>query len=272
MRALYVSHGAPTIFVDSRDYVDILQKLGEKLKNSGIEVIIIASPHWMSEKDFLVNVSPQPDCIQDYYGFPPEFYEYCYNALNDVEFAEMLIKKGRQEGIKVSGTKNWGLDHGAWIPLYIMFPERSIPVVPVSVSISMSPAEHYRWGEVMGKTAETSGKRTLFIGTGSIIHRLDKIRFDNRKEEIYLPAVNFASTLIKLLEMRKFEEVLSISETYPKLFREAEPEGQLKTMYMALGFADNQTSVRILYHKPLYYGATLSAIEFYENDIKERWK
>lgn len=257
----FLSHGAPPLLIEDRLFVNALRALAEELVRLQPDLIVMASPHWMADHQFLVNIAPQPKCIQDYYGFPAEFYEYRYDAPNDPAFAEQIVIAGQRRGLPVRGTKEWGLDHGAWVPLYLMFPERKIPVLPIS-SATLTPTAHYQWGEAIRETAAVSGKKVLFIGTGSTIHRLDLVRFSYAGSELYPPGRAFDELLFKLLSEGKHEEVLHLAKSEPVLFQQAAPEGDLRTLYLTLGAAGRNAHGEILCYEPWYYAASLVAIRF----------
>ncbi len=85
--SIFVSHGSPTLLIEDREYVELLKKLGREFKSKGIDLIIVSSPHWITRDELLVQTSPSPNCIQDYYDFPAELYEFAYEVKNDVDFA-----------------------------------------------------------------------------------------------------------------------------------------------------------------------------------------
>lgn len=259
---LYVSHGAPPLLEEDRKIVEVLRSLGEAYRKEGLDAIVVVSPHWISQDDFLVQVAAEPPCLQDYYGFPEEYYKYEYPARNDVGLAERVVEEGRRLGLPVQGTEEWGLDHGAWVPLYLMFPDRDIPVVPVSSAANRSPEDHRVWGVAIARAAEASGGRVLVLGTGSTVHRLDQWRWGVDTQGLYPPAGEFDEKLIGLLEGGAFERVLRIAQEEPALFREAAPEGGLRTLYVSLGAVGEGARAKLLSYEPWYYGISLLVLEF----------
>lgn len=259
---LYVSHGAPPLLEEDRKITEVLRALGSSYRTKGLDAVVVASPHWISQDDFLVQTAPEPPCLQDYYGFPEEYYRYEYPIRNDVELAERVVEEGRRLGLSVQGTEEWGLDHGAWVPLYLMFPDRDLPVVPVSSAAPRSPEDHRVWGAAIARAAEASGRRVLILGTGSTAHRLDQWRFGIDTEGLYPPAGEFDEKLLAHLEGGAFQRVLRIAQEEPELFREAAPEGGLRTLYLSLGAGGEGARARVLSYEPWYYGVSLVALEF----------
>ncbi|AHC52266.1 extradiol ring-cleavage dioxygenase [Sulfolobus acidocaldarius SUSAZ] len=252
----FISHGSPMILVEENPWKGHLADLGKEIKSKyDPETVIISSPHFFSwgENNYTV-ISKDLKCIQDYFGFPKELYEFCYQAENDVELASELIKESNGM-LKVE--ENWGLDHGAWIPLYYMFPEDKPRVVPISIS-SVSPRKHYELGSVIRKVSEKLGRRTLFIATGSPTHRLDLLYFNLKPR-----ATKFDVLLIKLINEGKFEDILDMDSKYPKEYSSATPEGDLKTLHTLLGFV-RPTKAKVLGYDIPWAGVSMLSALFEE--------
>jgi 4,5-DOPA dioxygenase extradiol len=263
VEAIFISHGSPTLLIEDGEYVELLKKLGREYKSKGIDLIMVSSPHWISHEDFYVQVSPKPPCIQDYYGFPDELYQFKYEVENDLDFALKLVEESKRRNFHVEATLNWGLDHGAWVPLYFMFPERDIPVVPISTSAGQLPEAHFRWGKFIREFAESFGRKVLFIGTGSTTHRLDMIRWGMKTELVYPPGEKFDRHLLELIRTGKYDEVLRLPGK--EIFYSAMPEGGLLTLFLTLGVAGEGTRGEILYYGGWAYGVSMTAIKFLKN-------
>lgn len=256
----YLSHGAPTSLVERTGIHDIYERLGKLLTDRGVDTIVISSPHYFSNGKFEVESREEIPCIQDYYGFPEELYGYSYEARNNVDLVNEIVEAARSNGLDVLKSKSWGLDHGAWLPLYFMFPDRNVKVVPVSITAS-GPEEHFKFGEAIRSAIEKTDGTFAVIGTGSPVHRLDLIRFGYYGEERFEPGERFDGKLIEVLESGDPERIMDMRADFPSLFQSAAPEGELNPLFTALGASDIKEYVgKTLFHEFMYYSVSLVAV------------
>lgn len=59
----------------------------------------------------------------DYYGFPPETYQYNYPAPGDPALAKRIQTLLQKEGLKSELDEDRGFDHGVFVPLMLMYPK-----------------------------------------------------------------------------------------------------------------------------------------------------
>ena len=74
-----------------------------------------------------VLTADQPGLLFDYYGFPAESYHYDYPCPGSPEVAERVIEHLRAAGIGCEPDAQRGLDHGAFVPLMLMYPQAQVP-------------------------------------------------------------------------------------------------------------------------------------------------
>lgn len=132
------------------------------------KAILLVSAHWEESEPQLTSAS-KPSLLFDYYGFPPETYKLHYPAPGDPSLAQQAADLLRSAGFNASLNPSRGLDHGAFIPLMLMYPDADIPVVQLSLKSSLDPEEHYRMGAAL---APLRAQGVLLLGSGMSFHNM----------------------------------------------------------------------------------------------------
>src|SRR5690606_18957619 len=92
---------------------------------------------------------PKPELIYDYYGFPPHTYELRYPAPGEPALAQQVAQLLSQAGQPAGVDSQRGFDHGVFIPLKLMFPDASVPVIQLSLLQSLEPMAHLQAGAAL---------------------------------------------------------------------------------------------------------------------------
>ncbi|MCK2185192.1 DODA-type extradiol aromatic ring-opening family dioxygenase [Halomonas getboli] len=162
--SLFISHGSPMLALTRTPAHDFLRELGGSLNP---DAVVVVSAHWSSRR-LMVSVSERPETLHDFGGFPRALFECRYPAPGAPELARRLARE--LDAVPVER----GLDHGAWVPLSLMFPEADVPVVSLSLPTTWSNAELVALGEKLkALLRKPEGKENvLVIGSGSLTHDL----------------------------------------------------------------------------------------------------
>jgi 4,5-DOPA dioxygenase extradiol len=220
------------------------------------EAVIVSSPHWVSADSFLVQGSATPEQLYDFFGFPAEISNVRYRPPGDPELARALVSEGTRRGISVRLTDEWGLDHGAWAPLLHLFPGANTPVVPVSIA-HRSPLDHYRWGEAVGAVARVAEKRIAVLGTGSILHRLD--RFSMARGKSWPEAADAEREVVELAVAGDAEGLARFDREKWTLLA---PEGDLAPLFFTMGAMGRSTEGRFVSTEQVFGAAGMSILTF----------
>ncbi len=161
--SLFISHGSPMLALTKTPAHDFLREFGQALRP---KAVVVVSAHWAS-RQLLVSTNARPETIHDFGGFPRELFECQYPAPGEPELALRLARQ-----LNAVPTER-GLDHGAWVPLSLMFPEADVPVVSLSLPVQWSNAELVALGE---KLAALREENILVIGSGSLTHNLMELQ------------------------------------------------------------------------------------------------
>jgi len=145
--AIFVSHGSPMLAIEDvaarRFLGDLPSMLPERPK-----AILMVSAHWERLRP-TVNAPPANETIHDFGGFPAELYEISYPAPPSADLAHRVASLLAAGGLPADIDTRRGLDHGAWVPLLVAWPEADIPVVQLSVQTRLGPEHHYRLGQLL---------------------------------------------------------------------------------------------------------------------------
>lgn len=162
--ALYIGHGAPPL-LDDPVWSAQLSGLAADLPRP--KAILIVSAHWESAPISLT--ASQAPLVYDFGGFDPKYYQMTYATPDASELAARVAAMMPGE---VHQHSSRGLDHGAWVPLKVMYPEADIPVLQVSLPTD-DPAALLTLGERLRPLREEG---VLIIGSGFLTHGLPFLR------------------------------------------------------------------------------------------------
>ncbi|MCW5576585.1 MAG: dioxygenase, partial [Burkholderiales bacterium] len=164
--AVFVSHGAPTLALEPGPTRGFLAELGAALPRP--RAILAVSAHWETATP-AVGTAARPETIHDFRGFPEALYRMRYPAPGAPALAQRVRALLGNAGLDVAGDAGHGLDHGAWVPLSLMYPVADIPVAQLSVQTALGPAHHWRLGELLQPLRDEG---VLILGSGSVTHNL----------------------------------------------------------------------------------------------------
>ncbi|WP_045748067.1 MULTISPECIES: class III extradiol ring-cleavage dioxygenase [Actinoplanes] len=166
MPALFLSHGAPPL-VDDPTWTAQLRDLAAALPRP--TAILMASAHWESAPLMLGATETVP-LVYDFGGFAQRYYQVQYRAPGAPELAGQVAAL-MPDGETVTRTDR-GLDHGAYVPLTVMYPEADIPVLQMSLPTD----EPDRLLELGRRLAPLRDEGVLIIGSGFTTHGLPFLR------------------------------------------------------------------------------------------------
>lgn len=232
---LFISHGSPMLAVDeSQPAHGFLRNLGGTLPRP--EAILVISAHWETAAP-RVNGAVHLDTIHDFYGFPEPLYELRYPAPGNHALAKDVA---RQLGPPAGVDLVRGLDHGAWVPLLLMYPEHDIPVLQLSLQTPLGPAHHLKIGEALKPLREQG---VLILASGGATHNL---REYFHASDDHKPYEDFADWLHDTLTRGDRDALLDYRGRAPQAVRCHPTEEHFLPLFVALGAGGSK--VRRLHH------------------------
>ena len=167
MPALYLGHGAP-LLLDDALWTAELRAWSAALPRP--KAILIVSAHWETAPLALSAAQPR-GLVYDFSGFDPKYYRLRYDTPDATALSQRVAALiPDAEPLHQHATR--GLDHGAYIPLMVMWPEADIPVLQLSLP-SQDPG---RLMELGARLRPLRDEGVLVIGSGFLTHGLPFLR------------------------------------------------------------------------------------------------
>ena len=172
MPALYLGHGAPPLLDDAL-WVAELKQLARDLPPP--KSILVMSAHW-ENAPLAVGATTTVPLIYDFYGFPSKYYQLQYASPGAPLLADAVAQL-LPSGQSLYQDPKRGLDHGAFVPLLVMYPEADIPVLQISLPTD-NPQKLYDLGREL---APLRDEGVLIMGSGFMTHNLRGIQWGSDK-------------------------------------------------------------------------------------------
>lgn len=168
MPALYLGHGAPPLLDDERWTSELSRWAGELPTP---KAVLIVSAHWESAPLTLGATDTGTPLTYDFYGFPERYYRMTYRSPGAPELAAR-VRALMPDTEAVAQEPGYGLDHGAYVPLMVMYPHADVPVLQMSMP-SLDPQRLFDLG---ARLRPLRDEGVLVIGSGFLTHGLPFLR------------------------------------------------------------------------------------------------
>jgi 4,5-DOPA dioxygenase extradiol len=173
--ALFVSHGAPTIAIETDGFTRALGAFALRLTD--VSAVVVVSAHWEAQGGFRVTTAAVPPLIYDFYDFPDALYTLTYPAPGAPQLAGEIVERLSAVGRTCASDAVRGFDHGVWVPLRFLLPGAGVPVVALSLPVPRTPRDLLAAGRALAPLRE---RGVLLLGSGGIVHNLRLVRFGTK--------------------------------------------------------------------------------------------
>jgi 4,5-DOPA dioxygenase extradiol len=168
--ALYIGHGAPPLLDDEVWMRQLASWTHALPKPRGV---LIVSAHWEAAPLMLSAPGAATPLVYDFGGFQPRYYTLTYPTPDASSLARDVA--GLMPAVApVHQHPSRGLDHGAWVPLKVMYPLADVPVLQLSIPTS-DPFALLSLGTRLRPLRESG---VLIIGSGFLTHGLPFVTAD----------------------------------------------------------------------------------------------
>ncbi len=243
MPALFISHGAPTIALETDDFTRAVGAYGATLANA--RAIAIVSAHWQA-RTVRVNAVARPEMIYDFGGFPDALFRIRYEAPGDPALAREIAALLGDATLE----EQRGWDHGVWVPLRIALPDARVPIVEIAQPYPTTPEELLRIGRALAPLRE---RGVVIVGSGGIVHNLRAIHMLNKNAPVDDWAKAFDEWVAKLLAARDFATLTRYRELAPHASLAVPTPEHFEPLFVTLGAARDTDTLTTIY-EGFHYG------------------
>jgi 4,5-DOPA dioxygenase extradiol len=254
---LFVSHGSPMLAIEDSPARRFLLQLGKTLPRP--KAIVVASAHWESMGGLAVSLASHPQTIHDFGGFPEALFDLQYPVQGAPDTAARAAELLETAGFAVKRIATRGLDHGAWVPLRLMYPDADIPTTQVSLHRGASPAEHEQMGKALRKLREDD---VLIIGSGSLTHNLCAFRGASIDAGVPFWVSEFGDWMHTRLQANQRESLLDYRAQAPFAVRNHPSEEHLLPLFFAMGAAGDTPKAKRLHASYEYAALAMDTYAF----------
>lgn len=254
--ALFVSHGSPMIMFEPSPAREFLAGLAGQVERPDA-IVMISAHHDMAEA--VVTSIEAPATIHDFGGFPQKLFDLRYPAKGDPALAAEVAALVGETGTPVFLDPRRGLDHGAWVPLMLAWPDADVPVVQLSISSAHAPEWHYRIGQALTPLRD---RNILIIGSGSLTHNLRAIFVEGRDHDAAVPdwAAAFADWMKARMDAGDTDAVLNAVDRAPFGKQNHPTMDHILPLFTAMGAGG--AAAQRLHHSYTYGVLSMDAYRF----------
>jgi len=239
--ALFVSHGAPSVALENDAYTRALAAFGSRTPRPA--AVVVVSAHWEAPGPLRVNAASRPEPIYDFSGFPQALYKLDYPAPGSPEIAAEIVDRLAAAGFPAVHEIARGWDHGVWVPLRLIFPEATLPVVELSLPVPRTPEQLLAIGRSLAPLRE---RDLLIVGSGGIVHNLSRLRWHEKEAPVDEWARAFDDWVMNRVSERDVEALAAYRSRAPHADQAVPTSEHFDPLFVVLGAAPG-ARVRTVY-------------------------
>jgi 4,5-DOPA dioxygenase extradiol len=232
---IFIGHGSPINAIEDNEFTRGWIQIAKSFPKP--KAILCISAHWVTKGTHVSNVK-EPKTISDFYGFPRALYEIDYKAKGSPQLANRTFQLIKGSSLDDS----WGLDHGAWSVLKIMYPEADVEVYQLSLDHYATEAELYEYGKLLKELRND----VLIIGSGNIVHNLRLANFDN--QEPFPWTLTFDNYIYDNIMARNHQAIINYQDLKEVSQKAVPTTEHFNPLFFILG-ASNENDEIIVYNK-----------------------
>lgn len=216
------------------------------------KAVLMVSGHWETS-DFRVMSAAQPGMVYDYGGFPAHTFHVKYRAPGSPELAARVQGLVQAAGWPCTLDPAQGFDHGAFVPMVVMYPEAQVPMVQLSLQRGEHADVHLALGRAL---APLRDEGVLIIGSGLSYHNLRLFGPEGARPsqqfDAWLQATMALTGTARSEALQRWAEAPAARQAHPR----AE---HLIPLMVAVGAAEHDTATCPYHQTDFFGGLTVSS-------------
>ncbi|WP_425406202.1 DODA-type extradiol aromatic ring-opening family dioxygenase [Hwanghaeella sp.] len=255
MPSLFLSHGSPMLTLTDCPARDFLAGLGAAIGRP--KAILCVSAHW-EQPVAAVTGAARLETIHDFFGFPPALYAERYDVPGDPALAGRVAAALEEAGIQTVVDPARGIDHGAWVPLKLIYPDGDVPVIQVAIGQGRDTAYHRRLGEALRGLRQDG---VLVAGSGAITHNLHAFRGQPVDAPPAPWVADFRDWMADAIETARWDDLLAYRSRQQNGAVNHPTEDHIMPLFAAIGAGSGQAG-KLLHHSYTHSILAMDAFRF----------
>jgi len=185
-------------------------------------------------KSIKITSAAQLSTIHDFGGFDERINRLNYDINGDPLLAQRMVELLQENKVKASLDKHRGLDHGAWIPLMLAFPEKNIPVIQMSMPMQSQTQELLNMGKILKPLRD---ENILIVSSGGITHNLYELRPAGAHLSDTHWARDFSEWVHDMVSTGEIESLQDFLKNHPSARKSHPTDEHFLPLFVALGLS-----------------------------------
>ena len=217
------------------------EKVAEEIAALKPETIIITSPHSIMYADYF-HISPRDSAKGSFISFGAP--EVSFRETYDTDLVEAICDLAAESDFPAGtmGERDRHLDHGTMVPLWFIEKKyRDFKLVRTGLS-GLPLTDHYKFGQMIAKAIEQTGRRTVIVASGDLSHKLQDYGPYGYAPE----GPEYDKRIMDVMGRAAFGELLDFDETFCDKAAEC---GHRSFVIMAGAMDGRKVDAKVLSHQ-----------------------
>ena len=217
------------------------ERVAEEIAALKPETIIITNPHSIMYADYF-HISPRDSAKGSFISFGAP--EVSFRETYDTDLVEAICDLAAESDFPAGtmGERDRQLDHGTMVPLWFIEKKyRDFKLVRTGLS-GLPLTDHYKFGQMIAKAIEQTGRRTVIVASGDLSHKLQDYGPYGYAPE----GPEYDKRIMDVMGRAAFGELLDFDETFCDKAAEC---GHRSFVIMAGAMDGRKVEAKVLSHQ-----------------------